>query len=168
MAVVHDVLARFSGGTVRSTLTIDDKPGNGAGVYRVGPVVDGQGVVTEAQQKAKPAPLFSFTGLLVIGLRLGWFACQLGAKALHHGLLLFGICAWNVTHFSLMVANGLSERALAHMDDYAAQRHKVLAPWLDRHDMVKELPADVIDDTKQLAEDTVVNQLTKSKKRASA
>jgi len=169
MAFVHDVTARLSGGgMVRSTVSIDDKPGNGTGVYRVGSVVDGQGVVTQAEQRPKHAPLFSLGGLAFIGWRIAGYGLSLGVMMTRAAIMGFGWLMWNGIHLSLQVGHDLSGKALELMDDYAIQRSPALAPWLDRHDLVKELPADVVDDTKQLPEDTAVNLLPKSKKKVSA
>jgi hypothetical protein len=169
VAFVHDVTARLSGGgSVRSTVRIDDKPSSGTGVYRVGPIVDGQGVLTQAEQRPKHAPLFSLGGLAFIVWRLAGYSLRLGLVMARAAIMAFGWLSWNVIHLSLQIGHDLSGKTLELMDDYAIQRSPALAPWLDRHDLVKELPADVVDDTKQLPDDTAVNLLPKSKKKVSA
>jgi hypothetical protein len=163
VSVVHEVQI---GPNVRSTVRVDGVPGSAAGVFRVGQVVDGKGIGVSASQTRPSAPLFSLSTLLVIGLRVSGFTIQVAGMALHHGLLLVGICVWNVVHFSLQAGHDLSGKVLEHMDDYAAQRARILAPWLERHEDVKELPADceMNEEPKQLEAETKAPVLPKKQR----
>ena len=172
MALVHDVTAQLSGGgTVRSTLTVNDKPGSSAGVYRVGPVVDGQGVVTEAQQTPVHRPMFEAGGLLYViwsGVCMPLLSC--GGTVARAGTMAFGWISWNTLHLLVWRRRILLEKLEERMDDYAVERHPSLAPWVNRDGYVLKLPADVVEDEpEQLAADNaVVNLLPKPKKKASA
>ena len=168
MAIVHDVQI---GANVRSTVRVDDVPGAGPRVVRLGNVVDGQGRTVEAQQAPTHKPLIDFGGLGYCLFRAGCAATDFGVEGSIWLIKGFFWATWNLTHLFVLGARKFFEKVDERMREYVLDKHITLSFWVDRDGYALKLPADVVEpepEAKQLPEETVVNLLPKSKKKVSA